>query len=140
MTVSVKTTLLHKNICFRWYNTFISGDKVVEMFSRFMNVAWWWTYMYMAWNLYCYFLRFYLFIWKRESAQWGGAEREAGSPLSREADAGLYPRTLGLWTWPKGRRLTDWAIQGPWHESFILVGTVIQEQKYINDKEENMGK
>ena len=33
----------------------------------------------------------------------GGAEGEgeAGSPLSREPDAGLYSRTLGSWPEPK---------------------------------------
>ena len=40
----------------------------------------------------------------RERAQAGGAaeeEREAGSPLSKEPDAGLDPRTLGSWPEPK---------------------------------------
>ena len=47
------------------------------------------------------FLRFYLFVRERESAEhrqteWqADAEGEAGSPLSKEPDVGLYPRTLG---------------------------------------------
>jgi len=48
------------------------------------------------------FLRFYLFIWQRQTAregtQAGGLrEGEVGFPLSREPNAGLDPRTLGTW-------------------------------------------
>ena len=44
-----------------------------------------------------FFLRFYLFTdGERESTQAGrAAEGEADSPLSREPDTGLNPRTLG---------------------------------------------
>jgi len=38
----------------------------------------------------------YVFVRERKRAQTGGAaEGEAGSPLSREPDVGLNPRTLG---------------------------------------------
>jgi len=37
----------------------------------------------------------------REREKVGEAEGEAGSPLSREPDAGLDPRTLGLRPEPK---------------------------------------
>ena len=52
----------------------------------------------------------YLFETERErerahtrGGEWGGAEGEgeADSPLSREADVGLDPRTLGSWPEPK---------------------------------------
>ena len=46
---------------------------------------------------HCFFLRFYLVYGACERAQAGGAaeeEQEADSPLSREPDAGLDPRTL----------------------------------------------
>jgi len=46
-------------------------------------------------KLACFFLRFYLLERERERARTEGrAEGEAGSPLSREPDVGLDPRTL----------------------------------------------
>ena len=41
------------------------------------------------------FLRFYLFMKDTERKAETQAEGEAGSPLSREPNAGLDPRTLG---------------------------------------------
>ena len=63
-----------------------------------------------------FFLRFYLFIWQR--SQVGGEagrerEEEAGSPLRREPDMGLDPRTLGSRPEPKAEALTHWANQAP---------------------------
>ena len=57
-----------------------------------------------------FFLRFYVCIWEREErmrnwAQAGGGtegEGEADSPLSREPNWGLHPRTLGSWPDLKG--------------------------------------
>ena len=51
-----------------------------------------------------FFLRYYLFIWQteiisRQRGRRGGGE--AGSPLSREPNAELHPRTLGSWPEPK---------------------------------------
>jgi len=55
-----------------------------------------------------FFLKIYLFIWESENERerestWegGGSEGEAGSPPSREPDAGLDPGTPGSWPEPK---------------------------------------
>ena len=66
----------------------------------------------------------YLFLRDRERQRKsrGGAERkgdtesEAGSRLwavSTEPNVGLKPMNLGIMTWAKVRRLTDWATQVP---------------------------
>ena len=53
------------------------------------------------------------------------AEREekAGSPWSREPDAGLDPRTLGSWPEPKAEALTHWATQAPRLRIFLFSPT-----------------
>ena len=51
-----------------------------------------------------YFFLKILFITERENkpgVQQAEGEGEAGSPLSREPDTGLDPRTLGSWPEPK---------------------------------------
>ena len=50
---------------------------------------------------------------EREWAQGGGAEGEGevDSPLSRELDKGLHPKTHEIMTRAKGRRLTNWTTQ-----------------------------
>ena len=57
-----------------------------------------------------FFLGFYLFIWQTEitSRQRGRQRerREAGCLLSREADVGLNPSTLG--SWPEPKAVTGW--------------------------------
>ena len=40
-------------------------------------------------------------------------EEEAGSPLSREPDAGLDPRTPGPWPESRAEAFTHWATQAP---------------------------
>ena len=74
----------------------------------------------------------FIYLFDRERSQVGreaGRERgrKAGSPLSREPDAGLNPRTLGSWPEPKAEALTHWATQAP-RKCAIL----------INDPESNM--
>ena len=70
-----------------------------------------------------FFKDFYLFIWQTEitSRQRGRQRergREAGSPLSREPNLGLNPKTLGSRPEPKAEALTQWATQAPpWIEN-----------------------
>jgi len=62
--------------------------------------------------LFIYFFKDFLYLFDRER-EYKQAERqaegegEAGSPLSREPNAGLNPRTLGITTRAAGSRLTD---------------------------------
>ena len=56
--------------------------------------------------VFVFFLRFYLFDTEKETAREGTqaegvGEGEAGSPLSREPNVGLDPRTLGSQPEPK---------------------------------------
>lgn len=57
----------------------------------------------------------FIYLRERESAQewWGEAEgkEKPDSPLSKDPNVGLNPRTLGSWPELKARHLTNWATQ-----------------------------
>ena len=68
--------------------------------------------------LFIYFFKDFIYSFDRQRSQVGreaGRERgrEASSPLSREPDAGLDPRTLRSWPELKAEALTHWATQAP---------------------------
>ena len=72
--------------------------------------------------------KIYLFILERERESMckqgeGQREKEKQTPLNREADAGLDPRTLKSWPELKSRvrRLNDWATQAPLDRGFHVV-------------------
>ena len=58
--------------------------------------------------LFCHYFKYFVYLTYRkrmhkqgEQEAEGEGQGEAGSPLSREPDAGLNPRTLGSWPEPK---------------------------------------
>jgi len=67
-------------------------------------------YLSGMWNLFFKIL----FIYLRESMSGGGVEGEAGSPPSREPDAGLDPKTPRSWPEPKADAQPTEPRRHPW--------------------------